>query len=142
MSYSASHEMIRSNGRVPWMVVLGGLLVVAGLALLVFAVSTRDDSPLFMLGGIVVGAGALRLTTALSSEARRRRNHPVDENDPRWQNSTAPMQLAGRLCVECGHRIVIGSEAMSCEQCSAPAHIECRDHHHARAHNPEAQFSR
>jgi hypothetical protein len=141
MSYSAAQGVVRSSGRrIPWAIVFGAVLALGGLALVVYAVSTRDDSPLFMIGGIVVGAGVLRLTTALSADARRRR-HPVDPDDPRWRDGVAPMQLAGRTCVECGRKIIIGSDALSCEQCSQPAHVDCRGAHHARAHG-EVRFER
>lgn len=133
MSYSAAH-VVRSGGRgIPWALLLGGLLVLVGLGLVVYAVSTRDDSPFFMIGGIVVGAGVLRLTTALSADARRRR-HPVDPDDPRWRDGVAPMQLAGRTCVECGRKIVIGADAVSCEQCTQPAHVDCKKAHDSHAH--------
>lgn len=134
MSYSASRRMVGTGGR--WlvaMIALAGAMIVAGLAMVVFAVSARDDSPLFMLGGIILGAGVLRLTTALSADARRRR-HPVDPDDPRWHDGVAPLQLAGRTCVECGRKIVIGADAQACEHCAQPAHVECREHHQANAH--------
>lgn len=137
MSYPAAQSMVRMG--VPWRVVLGGVLVLAGLGLIVFAVSMREDSPLFILGGILVGGGALRVTTALAAEARRRREHPVDPSDPRWYDGIAPMQLAGRTCVECGRKIVIGADAVSCEQCAQPEHIDCRDAHKAHAH-PVVRF--
>ncbi len=135
MSYSATTtRVVRPSGRgFPWKVALGGALILVGLGLVVMAVVARDDSPLFMIGGIVLGAGVLRLTTALSEDARRRR-HPVDPDDPRWQDGVAPMQLAGRTCVECGRKIVVAADAIACEQCAEPAHVDCKDHHHARSH--------
>lgn len=141
MSYPASQRTIRTTPKratpTPWAVVLGGALIVVGLGLVVFAVSMRDDSPLFMLGGMAVGAGVLRLTTALSKDARRRREHLADPDDPRWHGGSGQVQLAGRTCAECARKIIIGADAISCQICGAPAHIDCEERHRARVH-PEA----
>jgi hypothetical protein len=131
MSYPATLTPNRAS-------IFGGVLIFAGLLLVVFAVSARNDSPLFMVGGLVLVGGVLRLTTALSGDARRRRLHPVDPNDPRWHDGSGIVQLAGRTCVECGKRIIIGAEGRMCDECSLPTHIECERNHRAQAHGHHA----
>jgi hypothetical protein len=142
MSYPAPRSVIRSTGHarersIPWAVLFGGALILAGLVLVVVAVSARDDSPWFAIGGLAVGGGVLRLTTALTADARRRRKHPVDPDDPRWHGGSGGVQLAGRTCVECERKIVIGTDARSCKECAAPTHIDCEEQHRARAHAPD-----
>jgi hypothetical protein len=143
MSYPASPivqehrdhaEPSKRGAPFPWAILLGGALVVVGLGFVVFAVSMRDDSPFFMLGGIAVGAGVLRLTTALSRDARRRREL-ADPDDPRWHGGSGIVQLAGRTCIECTRKIVIGADALSCKDCGSPAHIDCAAQHRERAHS-------
>ncbi|MBX3206605.1 MAG: hypothetical protein KF764_16145 [Labilithrix sp.] len=114
--------------------------MLGGLALVVVAAGISHDSRMFMLGGLLVVGGVLRLTTALASDARRRRKHPVDPSDPRWHGGAGITQLAGRTCIECGRRITIGADGMSCSQCHAPAHIDCEELHLAHAHGPEIAF--
>ncbi len=112
----------------------GALLVVLGLALIVFAVGMEDDSRAFALGGIVVLGGVLRLTTALARDARHRREHPFDPSDPRWHGGSGLVQLAGKPCAECGLKITVAYEAYCCESCIKPVHLDCRDLHHAHVH--------
>jgi hypothetical protein len=131
MSYPESLSSSRA-------IVLGGSIILVGLVLVVVAVGARDDSTLFMLGGLVIVGGVVRLTTALSADARRRREHPVDPDDPRWHGGSGGVQLAGRTCVECGRRIIIGADALSCDACAAPTHIDCEELHLAHAHGPDA----
>ncbi|MDF2692224.1 MAG: hypothetical protein K0S65_607, partial [Labilithrix sp.] len=107
MSYPVSLNSTRA-------IVFGSILALAGLVLVVLAVSARDDSPLFMLGGLFFMGGVVRLTTALSSDARRRRSYRADPTDPRWHGGAGIVQLAGRTCVECQRRIIIGSDGVSC----------------------------
>jgi hypothetical protein len=127
MSYPASLNSTRA-------IVFGSILALGGLVLLVIAVSARDDSPLFMLGGLVFIGGIVRLTTALSKDARRRRSYLNDPSDPRWHGGSGTVQLAGRPCIECKQRIIIGTDAISCEACTSPVHLTCEAQHKSRAH--------
>lgn len=115
-------------------IVFGGILIVVGLALVVFAVGMDDDSRTFTLGGLVVMGGVLRLTTALSKDARHWREHPFDASDPRWRGGAGVVQLAGRPCAACGDKITVAYEAFCCEACVKPVHLGCREHHHAQLH--------
>jgi hypothetical protein len=127
MSYPAS---LNSTGAI----VFGSLLALGGLVLIILAVTAGDDSPLFALGGLVFVGGVVRLTTALSTDARRRRSYRADPTDPRWHGGAGIVQLAGRTCVECQKRIIIGSDGVSCDDCAAPMHRECNRPHHEHAH--------
>ncbi|MBX3213475.1 MAG: hypothetical protein KF850_15665 [Labilithrix sp.] len=127
-------ESLNSTGSIGF----GGALMVTGLALVVVAAGINHDSRMFMLGGLFVVAGVLRLTTALAHDARVRREHPVDSSDPRWHGGAGITQLAGRTCVECSRRITIGADGMCCGACYAPTHIDCEELHLAHAHGPDA----
>jgi len=126
MSYPATYST-RS-------IFFGALLMVVGLALIVFATGINGDSSMFMVGGFVVVGGALRLTTALAKDARLRRQHPFDPSDPRWQGGAGLVQLAGRPCAECGQKITVVYEAYCCESCIKPIHLDCRDLHQSHVH--------
>jgi len=125
----------------PFAIVIGAALMIVGLGLVVGGVSIGDDSPLFPLGGIVFGSGVLRLTTALSKAARRRRAYRADPNDPRWHGGAGIKQLAGRSCAECGRKIVIGSDALSCGACEAAIHIDCEAPHRAALHGVQERVA-
>lgn len=128
MSYPASSYSHRS-------IFIGALLVVLGLGIVVFAAGIHDDdSRTFMLGGLVLFGGVLRLTTALAMDARHRREHPVDPSDPRWHGGSGLVQLAGRPCAECSRKITVAYEAFCCEACIRPVHLDCRALHHAHVH--------
>ena len=126
MSYPATHSSLS--------IFFGALLMVLGLALIVFATGINGDSGAFALGGLIVAGGALRLTTALAKDARLRKEHPFDPSDPRWSGGAGLVQLAGRPCAECGQKITVVHEAFCCEACIKPVHVECRDTHQAHVH--------
>ena len=133
MSYPESQTSNRA-------IALGGALMITGLAFVVVATGASHDSRTFILGGLILVGGVLRLTTALASDARRRREHPVDPDDPRWHDGIRVVQLAGRTCVECGRRIIFGTDGVSCNMCQAPAHVDCEERHLTHAHGPEVAF--
>jgi hypothetical protein len=128
MSYPESLTSYRA-------IVIGSVLVVLGLALIVGAAAT-DESMIFVLGGMVVIGGVLRLTTALSKDARQRRQYAADPNDPRWDDASPFVQLAGRSCVECERKITVASDANACEVCAAATHLDCQRTHYDRVHEP------
>jgi len=127
MSYPATSYSNRS-------IFFGAFLIVLGLALIVVAVGISNDGPMFALGGFAVLGGVLRLTTALARDARFRREHPFDPDDPRWNGGSGLVQLAGKPCAECGAKITVAYEAFCCEACIRPVHLDGRELHHAHAH--------
>jgi hypothetical protein len=118
-------------------IVIGSVLALAGLVFVVLAASAGDDS-LTVLGALVFVAGILRLTTALTTYARHVRELGADPDDPRWDQASRWIQLAGRPCVECGRRITFSAEAYACEPCESPAHLDSREAHELHAHQPVA----
>jgi hypothetical protein len=113
--------------------VIGGVLALAGLVFVVLAASAGDDA-LTLLGALVFVAGVLRLTTALSAYARHSRELREDPDDPRWDETSRWIQVAGRPCVECARRITFSAEGYACNLCGSPAHRDCREAHERRAH--------
>lgn len=113
---------------------VGFALAIVGLGLVVYGASVPDDSPLFVLGGLVFGGGILRLTTALAKDARERRAFLSDPDDPRWHGGAGIRQLVGRTCVHCERRIVVASDGASCDHCGDPTHVDCAAPHRATAH--------
>jgi hypothetical protein len=142
MSYPASQRAPTQNERgLPIAVILGAALIVVGLGLVVFSVSMQGDSPLFLVGGVVVGGGVLQLTTALAREAHRRREYLAAPDDPRWHGGAGIVQLAGRTCAECGKKIVVGADGVSCDACGAPTHLDCGPRHRSIAHSDDMAVS-
>ena len=133
MSYPESQT---SNSAIAF----GGALMLTGLAAVVVATGASHDSRTFILGGLLLVGGVVRLTTALAADARRRREHPVDPDDPRWHDGIRVVQLAGKTGVDCGRRIIFGTDGVSCDVCHAPAHVDCAEHHLAQVHGPEVAF--
>lgn len=118
----------------PFAVLIGAALAIVGLVLIVIGVGMGNDSSLFVVGAVVLGGGILRLTTALSQEARQRHAYLADPDDPRWHGGAGFKQFAGRSCDECGRKIVVSSDAVSCRTCEASLHVDCRPRHRAAAH--------
>ena len=114
-------------------IVLGTLLAFVGLVLLAVAANGSIDGRTFVLGGVLSMGGVVLLMTAFAMDGRRERAH-VDDSDPRWHGGLGVAQLAGRRCVECGRKITVAAEALSCEQCAKPAHIDCQELHRSKAH--------
>jgi hypothetical protein len=83
----------------------------------------------------------LRLMTAFSIDSRQVRAHPAEPDDPRWLEDRdgvkRPTQLAGKKCVECGRKITVASEGVTCDVCDEPSHVQCNDLHRSHAHRPE-----
>jgi hypothetical protein len=113
--------------------VIGSVLALAGLVFVVLAASAGEDA-LTLLAALVFVAGVLRLTTGLSAYARHSRELATDPDDPRWDETSRWIQVAGRPCVECGRRITFSAEGYACELCESHAHRDCREAHerHAR----------
>lgn len=142
MSYPASRFTPMDEERgLPIAVILGAALVVVGLGLVVFSVSVQGDSPLFLVGGVAIAAGALRMTTALARAARERRLYLASGDDPRWHGGSGIVQLAGRTCASCGRKIVVGTDGLSCQTCEAPLHRDCARHHRSFAHGHDVMAS-
>ncbi len=135
MSYPVSEDgATPESSGFPFAIVIGAVLAVIGLGLVVFSVGMRDDSPLFVLGAVVFGVGVVRLTPALAKEARLRRAYLANPDDPRWHGGAGIRQLAGRSCVECGRKIVVGTDAVPCTRCEEAVHVDCRARHRATTH--------
>ncbi len=140
MSYPAFHTPADGEERgLGIAVILGAALVVVGLGLIVYSVGLQDSAPLFLLGGLTIGGGVFRMTTALSRETRRRREM-AESDDPRWHGGAGIVQLAGRTCIECGKKIVVGADGVCCDPCDATLHLDCEMRHHSTVH--EAAESR
>ncbi len=121
-------------------IAIGSLIALAGLVSVVLAASARDDS-LTLLGALVFVVGVLGLTTALSKYARHARRLREDFDDPRWDETSRWIQVAGRPCIECGRRITFAAEGFACDLCGRPAHHDCGQAHQRRAHEAHVELA-